>query len=240
MPRTLHQTTYRVKWCPISNNSSSKQIDRSVNLFYERFMSESKDLRVERGKQTRQSILTAAFNILIEDGPKGLTAGEISKRAEISKASLFHHFKSIEDVPLAILEEMIGKFSAKMSTNKAKSIEDYVLFIGKSLIEAHEKQKKITAAFVHFYILSAHDENFRIQQEKIVQKLIETIIQGFETVLKRNLTPRELETAPLLLVTSLEGMGILSVLYKNKNEFIKPWTLLARSISLFFDRDGEA
>jgi AcrR family transcriptional regulator len=203
-------------------------------------MIDAKDLRVEKGKQTRQAILTAAFQLLTEEGPKGITAGKLAAKAKISKANLFHHFSRIDDIPFAVLEELFGQFSTMMSGKRPKSISEYVYLIGKGVIEAPPQQRKITAAFVHFYVRSAHDEAFRAQQEKTTRQFVQTLANGFEEVLGRSLTAKEREVAPLLVATCLEGMGFLLITFKDKEGFKSIWKTLSDFVGQLFNERSKS
>ena len=74
--------------------------------------SSAKDrLRQRRGGSTRASahdrILAEGLNVLSQAGFSGVTLGVLAQRAGISKSGLFAHFKSIEQVQLAILQHMM-------------------------------------------------------------------------------------------------------------------------------------
>src|SRR6185312_7934056 len=89
-----------------------KHIDRSVNMFYNSNMDQ--DLRVQKGKQTRQKIIDAAFEVMVKEGPNRLSAGKISKAGKVSKASLFHHFDNVDQITFAVFENIFERFSASM------------------------------------------------------------------------------------------------------------------------------
>ncbi len=55
-------------------------------------------------KDTKQLIIETAFNILLSRGGDALTTNTLIEEASISKGGLYHHFKDIEGVYLAVLE----------------------------------------------------------------------------------------------------------------------------------------
>jgi hypothetical protein len=137
-----------------------------------------------------------------------------------------------------VLEELFGQFSTMMSNKKAKSVSEYVYLIGKGLIEAPAERRKVTAAFIHFYVRSAHDEMFREQQEKTTLQFVQTLQKGFEEVLGRSLTSKEKEVAPLMVATLLEGMGFLMITFKDKEGFEKVWKTFSDFIGRYLE-EGE-
>lgn len=187
-------------------------------------MNDRKDGRLEKGKLTRQKILSSAFTLLVEEGPRGITAGKLAAKAQVSKANLFHHFPKIDDVPFALLEEFLGQFSAITYEKKPRSVSELVAFIGKSVLEAPDAHKKIIAASVHFYLRSAHDDAFRAIQERMTKRVVQIFQNTFEEILKRPLTVRERETAPILLAMSMEGLSLYSIVFNDKTQLKKAWT----------------
>jgi AcrR family transcriptional regulator len=201
-------------------------------------MDQPTDLRLKKGKQARQSLITAAFQVMIQEGPKGLTAGKITKKAKVSKASLFHYFDSVDDVTFAVLEDVFLQFSLKMSDGRYKTVAEYVYHIGLGPLKAPESTRKVTAAFLHFYQRAAHDESFRKQQEKTTKLLLKNIGQGLEKIIKRPLNKSEQFIAPMLIAMCLEGLGKFCITFKERSELEAAWKLFADSIGEIFEREN--
>ncbi len=60
---------------------------------------------------TRSLILQAAFEIVCVYGFAGVTLGHLARKVGMSKSGLFAHFKSIEQVHLALIAPRDGCFS---------------------------------------------------------------------------------------------------------------------------------
>ena len=60
-----------------------------------------------KGDITRARILRAAVELLSRHGPDGFTASALATEAGVSKATVFHHFSTLDDVPVAAFEEVI-------------------------------------------------------------------------------------------------------------------------------------
>ena len=54
----------------------------------------------------KDSILTAAARLFAEKGFKETTVAELSKMTGAAEGTIFHHFKSKEDIFMSILQEM--------------------------------------------------------------------------------------------------------------------------------------
>jgi AcrR family transcriptional regulator len=53
---------------------------------------------------SRQSIVQAATALMSAGGPDALTASALAEAAGVSKATLFHHFESLDDIVLEAFE----------------------------------------------------------------------------------------------------------------------------------------
>lgn len=195
---------------------------------------ESKDLRTEKGKKTRQEILAAAFALLIDEGPAALTAGKLAKKASVSKASLFHHFESVDDIPLILLKNIFEQLAEKIDKRKPKDISTLVQMLGQGVLDAPPARRKVTAALLHFYIRAAHEETYRQQQQKILGLLFEQFQASFEAVLDRPLTAWEKRTIPPMVAFSLEGIGLFSIILDDRSSLESAWKAFSGTIEQLF------
>src|SRR5271170_2640909 len=59
------------------------------------------------GRATRDRILNTGLNLLSTSGFAGVTIGVLASQVGMSKSGLFAHFKSKEDIDIALLEQMV-------------------------------------------------------------------------------------------------------------------------------------
>jgi AcrR family transcriptional regulator len=59
-----------------------------------------------QGKVTRQRIVHEGLDLLSEAGLSGVTLGALAKQTRMSKSGLFAHFRSKDDLQIALLEHM--------------------------------------------------------------------------------------------------------------------------------------
>ena len=58
--------------------------------------------------ETRQAILSAAITLMGRGGAGARSAAELAAEVGISKATVFHHFRSIDEIPVAALDLLTG------------------------------------------------------------------------------------------------------------------------------------
>jgi AcrR family transcriptional regulator len=69
---------------------------------------------LSKGEQTRRSIISGAVGIVSEVGYEGLSIGALAEHTNLSKSGLFAHFKSKEALQLAVMQEVIDRFVARV------------------------------------------------------------------------------------------------------------------------------
>ena len=69
---------------------------------------------MRKGAATREAIVGRALEQAVRVGLEGLSLGPLADSLELSKSGLFAHFKSKEALQLAVLEEAIGRFRARV------------------------------------------------------------------------------------------------------------------------------
>jgi len=74
-----------------------------------------------RTRETRQLLLQAAEEIFVRDGYEGAELGEIAALAGRTKGAIYAHFKSKEDIFLALVEDRTLRYRAQMEELLAKS-----------------------------------------------------------------------------------------------------------------------
>jgi len=60
-------------------------------------------------KQAKSKIVTAAFQLFLENGYKGVSLADIIKATQLSKGAIYHHFDSKYEIYIAAMEEYFFK-----------------------------------------------------------------------------------------------------------------------------------
>ncbi len=83
---------------------------------------------LSRGEQTRQAILSAAYDLIIRQGYAATSMRQIAQRSGIALGGIYNHFSSKDDVFRAIVEERHPFFQIVPILNAipGTTIEDYV------------------------------------------------------------------------------------------------------------------
>ncbi|HEX6496334.1 MAG TPA: TetR/AcrR family transcriptional regulator [Acidobacteriaceae bacterium] len=74
-----------------------------------------------RTKETRELLLKAAEKIFVRDGYEGAELGEVATLAGRTKGAIYAHFKSKEDIFLALIKQHTTRYRAQMEEMLAQS-----------------------------------------------------------------------------------------------------------------------
>ncbi len=85
-------------------------------------------IALSRGEQTRQVILTAAYDLIIRQGFAATSMRQIAQKSRIALGGIYNHFSSKDDVFRAIVEERHPFFQIIpiLNTIPGTTVEEYV------------------------------------------------------------------------------------------------------------------
>lgn len=111
--------------------------------------------RERRSERTRQSILQAALELVMEKGLNKLSLREIARRADYSPAGLYEYFGSKDEIVEALVCDASDRFFAHLNrVSKALPVEEYLVELGMAYIEfAHLNPDHFMLMFTHYQAL---------------------------------------------------------------------------------------
>ncbi|SHN27370.1 TetR/AcrR family transcriptional regulator [Gracilibacillus kekensis] len=183
----------------------------------------SKDLRITKGNETKNRILSASIKIISEEGLKGLSAKKIADLSGISKSNIFHHFGSVDEVLRVIFENILADMVKPIESNQEADLESFLTFLGESIYSLSEEEKLSYSVLLHFYNTCLYDEKYRAYLLKTKDEMIDAIA----TQLSRYSSQRKeklLKVSEMIIIT-LDGYGLHFLLDSDSARFKEIWTL---------------
>jgi AcrR family transcriptional regulator len=178
-----------------------------------------------RGKDTRTRILRAAVELMGREGPGHFTASALAREVGVSKATLFHHFASLDDIPLAALEEVLMDAMTRLGDDD-RPLEEYLEGMGREMEVIAHDERFLNAYFV-FFIKGIFDPRLR-------QRLAEG---GFElhrqvmAALGHRLAPEEdAEAVARLVEVILDGIALHHLLMGDHEVLDRAWRRFIRLV----------
>jgi len=152
----------------------------------------------------KQDIVDAAIRLMAEGGPEALTASALAKAAGISKATLFHHFASLDDIVLASFDRYMMSLQS-VSGPLPGSLRDWLLALGAEAAQSVARDTQLANAYFGFVMRSKSEPRLRARLAEIAagaETAFYEIIRQLEPVLG------EREARQLASLVQVAGDGL--------------------------------
>lgn len=116
----------------------------------------------------KQEIAEAAIRLMSEGGAEALTASALARAAGISKANIFHHFPTLDDVVLAAFEQFIMSLES-MNGPLPGSLRDWLLGLGTETVTAMADKGQLGGAYLAFLSRAKSDARLRQRLKQIAE-----------------------------------------------------------------------
>lgn len=188
------------------------------------------DKRLEKGNETYTRILISAINLIAENGISGLSASKLSDLSNVSKSTIFHHFKSTQEIPEATLKLIMEKMIKPIDDLKDVNLVEFLDALGASIINVSEDYKKLYKSFFSFY----HESMFNKTYQKIMGEFLEgskaSLTNQIKKLSNKTLSDQEARTFSTLIIATLDGIGMHILMGGERDEYLKAWNLQVKFI----------
>lgn len=157
-----------------------------------------------RALSTRQCILTAAAELLLERGPEGTTTNHIAERSGYSIGALYQHFKNKEDIYAALMDGVLQAPVAALEDFEADDNLDSTLF--RLVAEAAATLEGQDPALWRVLETIPGGE-FAAKRAACRERAVAVVAKVFEPF-EAEIVPQDLDLAARLMVTAVEGFAL--------------------------------
>ena len=183
-----------------------------------------KGQRTAAGKETRKEILDAALTLLGRDGPEAFSAGALAREANVSKATIFHHFASVDEILLAAFD---WRQSLEFDGRQAASARAYLEGLGEQLVRAGQDDPALLNAQAVFFTRAIFDREMNARLSEGVAGMHRLVVEAFRAHFSANVAASEIESMARLAEIALDGLMINLVMRADEREqFQRAWTRL--------------
>jgi len=189
------------------------------------------DGREKKGNKTKEALLNATISLIAENGIEALSASSIAKRANVSKASVFHHFGSMETIQQEafILSDILMNEALEQIYNESKETDSFSDIMLKYFLFFIDEKKKeylhLINVQLQFVVKSSYDKEFddlifNQDRDKTPFDLFEVLLNDFYG---DQLTPSDIELINDLIVTYLNGFATFLISLEDREWIISLW-----------------
>ena len=118
------------------------------------------DGRTIKGQETKKKIIYATLHYISEHGLKNISASKIAKLAGVSKSNVFHHFESVDTLPIEAMKMIASELIALNNVDQIGSFRDLLTYIGDEIFMDDEDHVNFYRSFFVLYNEAFHDERY--------------------------------------------------------------------------------
>ncbi len=180
--------------------------------------------RTAAGEETRKEILNAALTLLGRGGPDAFSAGALAREVNVSKATIFHHFASVDEILLAACD---WRQSLELEGRQPTSARDYLDGLGQQLVRAAQGDPTLLKAQAVFVTRAIFDREMNARLSEGVADMHRLVVEALRARLPSNVLDAEIESIARLAEMALDGLMINLVMRTGEEpQFQRAWTLM--------------
>lgn len=183
------------------------------------------DGRIEKGKETKERIIKATLELISKDGIRTLSANKIAKVAGMSKSNIFHHFSSVDALPILALEYLIEQLMKGADVVPKDSLKETLIEIGAVTLKGNvEEQSHYRALFV-LYNESFYDDRYKAlineMKDAFTQGMVD-LITGYHPQVSDE---ADLDYLAKMITIILDGFGYHYMTDHQPQKFMMMWEM---------------
>ncbi len=173
-------------------------------------------------RDTRSAIINAAVAILGRDGPDGFSASALARETGVSKATLFHHFPSLDEIPTEAFQRLLaGSLGIDMPPDA--TLAETIQYLGRGTAELVRVRRDFFNAYFVLMARAMFDDRLRAQ----LHASGEALLARLRALLAPKMRPGEDPAALARLIAMLlDGSAFHRMAFENDTEIEAAWALL--------------
>lgn len=122
---------------------------------------------------TRSLIINSAIQIIGQDGLSALTAGRLIEQAGISKGGLYHHFRTMQEVEIEVLERLLQNLTMEVNGYPdPASHEEFLVSLEKMLFDYLIDNAENSRALFAFMSEAAYNPKVKVLLRNLSDDLL--------------------------------------------------------------------
>ncbi|MEK5437502.1 MULTISPECIES: TetR/AcrR family transcriptional regulator [Paenibacillus] len=199
------------------------------------------DGREKKGNKTKEVLLNATIALIAENGLEALSANSIAKKANVSKASVFHHFGSMETIQQEafIFADVLMSEALEQIYQEAKETDSFADIMLKYFLFFIEEKNKdylnLINVQMQFVLKSSYDTEFEEiifgkDSEKTPFDFFEILVGDFYG---DTLDANDLELVNDLIIILINGFTTFLISKADKEWLVSLWKENIKMIEIY-------
>ena len=168
---------------------------------------------------TRTRILEATIELLGREGADGFTASRLAREVGVSKATLFHHFSALDEIPLAALD-VFSQQMLEAAVPSTSSLDELLAALAEMTVRLLEERRGFVKAYFVFFAKAMFDERLKAR----LRTSLELIKAGFHQLfVECGLSPEQAARYSYLTLLLLDGAALHLQVVEDSTEIRQAW-----------------
>lgn len=180
------------------------------------------------------------MQILGERGRRGLTARAVAERARVSKGTLFHHFATLDAIPLAATERLVTEITESVDAAAYRDARGYLRALGPASLRIVEENAEAMKALNIYLGEAFFDEDYRAAVAALFTSALGEIRAGLATHGGDALPRARLDAVAVAVAALLDGMTLHALLLGDSKRSYRAWRVAADAFAATLDRGKRA
>ena len=179
--------------------------------------------RKETAQATRKKIINAAFAIVGEESFVGLTSNKLVNVAGIAKGTLYHHFKSLDDVVSAMMQKSIDDFMQSTPIKQFDSMADYLAALGDYQINILVEDKVMMNTFYGFLPKGIHEKKYQLLCQQLLDAACGQMVPAIKNFYGDNIPLEKIERTIRMIDIFCIGFNFHLKVFEDKQAYKHLW-----------------
>ena len=175
---------------------------------------------------TKQKIISASLKILSQEGSSGLTSGKLATATGISKGTIFHHYKDMEEIQLAVLEFLIDSIGSNMKAKEFRDLNHFMTTVISSTFSSFSQYRGVYAAWLQYSAETIRREDFRTKIQDKFRRTFKEWSPVLRTLVPPQTSDEKIDNGLRMIDMFFGGRCIHELIFNDPNRY--------RQISLEF------
>ncbi|MDX2471078.1 MAG: TetR/AcrR family transcriptional regulator [SAR324 cluster bacterium] len=170
-----------------------------------------------QSEQTKGLLLHAGFQVMKEKGIKSLTAAQISTAAGVSKSGFFHHFPTIDDYYLYMLEQMMQMIETQIFEEKPATMKEFLEVSMETTLNLTDEMPEFMTIIYFFIDFSRFNPIYLTRLQGYIKASLEKWVEDMSQYFPPDYPQAKKETFVAILDIFFSGIGTQYLILQDRD-----------------------
>ena len=169
-----------------------------------------------QSEQTKQLLLNAGFQVMKEKGFKSLTAAQIATAAGVSKGGFFHHFPTIDDYYLYMLDQMMQMIETQILQEKPATMKEFLEVSMEATLKLTDEMPEFMTIIYFFIDFARFNPSYLTRLQGFIKVSLAKWVKDLEKYFPPDFPPEKQEIFVAMVDIFFSGIGTQYLILQDK------------------------